>query len=121
MHQLLFSLSLIAFLWECHRNMLKEERREQAREEWYDHQGRYDGRDYDEESYHERYEYHNESTIFNPKLDILDFEGMIQPDGFINWLNMVEKVFDYYDPLDHKKVKLVVVKLHKNDSFCGKI
>ena len=36
---------------------------------------------------------------------------------FLDWLNMVEHVFGHYNPLDHKKVKLVTIKMCKNASI----
>ena len=33
----------------------------------------------------------------------------MQPIMFIDWLNTAERVFDYYEPLEHKKVKLVLL------------
>ena len=38
-------------------------------------------------------------------------------DDFLDWLNMVERVFEYYDPLKYKRVKLVAIKMCKNASF----
>ena len=35
-------------------------------------------------------------------------------DEFLDWLNMVEHVFDYYNPLESEKVKLVTIKMCKN-------
>ena len=34
--------------------------------------------------------------------------------NFLDWLKMVEHVFRYYDPLEHKKVKLVTNKIYQN-------
>ena len=36
---------------------------------------------------------------------------------FFDWLNMVEHVFGYYDPFEHKNVKLVAIKICKNASI----
>ena len=36
---------------------------------------------------------------------------------FLDWLNMVEHVFGHYNPLDHKKVKLVTIKMCNNASI----
>ena len=38
-------------------------------------------------------------------------------DDFLDWLNTVENVFEYYDPPEHKKVNLVAIKMRKNASF----
>ena len=32
-------------------------------------------------------------------------------EDFVDWLNTVERVFDYYEVMDEKKVKLVVIHL----------
>ena len=38
-------------------------------------------------------------------------------DDFLDWLNIVERVFEFCNPLEHMKVKIVAVKLHKNALF----
>ena len=53
----------------------------------------------------------------NPKFDIPEFEGRMHADDFLDWLNIVERVFEYYDPPERKKVKLVAIKMRKNASF----
>ena len=97
--------------------MPKDERLEQGKEEWYEHWGKYNGRDYDDECYHKRHGYYEDSKRFNSKLDIPNFEGRIQPDDFLDWLNTFERVFKYWDPPKHKKMKFVTIKLHKNAYF----
>ena len=99
------------------RELLGKNRCEQDKEEWYECQERYNGREYDEDPYPERCGYPDESSRFNLKLDIHDFEGIMQPNDFLDWLNIVERVFEYYEPLKHKKVNLVAIKLHKNAFF----
>ena len=42
---------------------------------------------------------------------------MFYVDDFLNWLNSVERIFEYYDVPKHKKVKLVVIKLRQHPSF----
>ncbi|XP_062155188.1 uncharacterized protein LOC133863244 [Alnus glutinosa] len=54
------------------------------------------------------------------KVDIPEFEGRMQPDEFIDWLNTIEQIFDYKDVLDHNKVKLVAIKLRKHASIWWK-
>ncbi|KAM0976371.1 hypothetical protein FF1_019350 [Malus domestica] len=49
----------------------------------------------------------------NMKVDIPEFEGRIGPDEFIDWLNTVERVFDYKEVPHHWKVKIVAIKLTK--------
>ncbi|VFQ73778.1 unnamed protein product [Cuscuta campestris] len=47
------------------------------------------------------------------KVDILTFEGKNDPDEFLKWLETVERVFDFKDVPEEKKVKLVALKLRK--------
>jgi len=49
--------------------------------------------------------------------DIPEFEGQLDPDSFLDWLRTVERVFDYKDVPDEKKVKLVALKLRKYASI----
>nr|GEU60052.1 hypothetical protein [Tanacetum cinerariifolium] len=50
------------------------------------------------------------------KADIHVFEGKIQPDEFIDWLNTVERIFDYQDVPEDVKVKIVAIKLKRHAS-----
>jgi len=47
------------------------------------------------------------------RVDIPEFEGQLDPDHFLDWLQIVERVFEYKDIPDDKKVKLVALKLRK--------
>jgi hypothetical protein len=47
------------------------------------------------------------------KVDIPDFEGELQPDEFADWLQAVERVFEYNEIREEHKVKIVAVKLKK--------
>ena len=47
------------------------------------------------------------------KIDISEFEGKLDPDEFLDWLQPVERVFDFKDIPDEKKVKLVALKLRR--------
>ena len=51
------------------------------------------------------------------KVDIPEFEGQLDPDHFIDWLQTVERVFEYKDIPDDKKVKLVALKLRRYASI----
>ena len=51
------------------------------------------------------------------RVDIPKFEGHLDPDLFLDWLRMVEQVFDFKDLPDEKKVKLVALKLRKYASI----
>ena len=45
------------------------------------------------------------------KVEIPEFGGDLNGEGFIDWLSIVERVFDLKDVPDNKRVKLVAVKL----------
>lgn len=65
-------------------------------------------------SYEQNYEFQRE---FDIKVDILEFEGRMHSDEFIDWLHMVEQIFEYKDIPVHHNVKIVVIKLKKNTSI----
>ena len=50
-------------------------------------------------------------------MEISNFEEKMHPDEFLDWLNTVERVLKFCDPLEHMKMKIVAVKLFKNGSF----
>jgi len=50
------------------------------------------------------------------KVDIPEFEGKLDPDEFLDWLQIVERVFNYKDISNEKKIKLVALKLRKYTS-----
>jgi hypothetical protein len=45
------------------------------------------------------------------KIDVPEFSGGLDPNDFMDWLNHVECVFEYHKIPDHKKVKIVGIKL----------
>ncbi|KAG6503395.1 hypothetical protein ZIOFF_035708 [Zingiber officinale] len=45
------------------------------------------------------------------KVDIPEFHGRLQPEGFLDWLSAVDKFFEYKDIPDGQKVKLVATRL----------
>jgi len=45
------------------------------------------------------------------KVEIPEFEGQLNSNDFVDWLSTVERVFEYKDIPDDKKVKLVALKL----------
>ncbi|VFQ88334.1 unnamed protein product [Cuscuta campestris] len=53
----------------------------------------------------------NGATDF--KVDIPTFEGKNDPDDFLEWLEIVERVFDFKDVPEDKKVKIVALKFRK--------
>ncbi|VFQ90486.1 unnamed protein product [Cuscuta campestris] len=79
-------------------------------------------RDEDEEvhpeansSYTTREENHERgATDF--KVDIPTFKEKNDPDDFLEWLETVERVFDFNDVPEDKKVKIVALKFRKNAS-----
>ena len=71
---------------------------------------------YRDDDYYEKRN-NDEGSIFNPKFDISKFEGRMHAGDFLDWLNIVERVFEYCDPLERQKVKLVAIKMCKNASF----
>ena len=44
-------------------------------------------------------------------VEIPEFEGRLDPDEFLEWLQAVERVFEFKEILEDKKVKLVALKL----------
>ena len=57
-----------------------------------------------------------EGSRFNPKFDILEFEGRMHADDFLDWVNTFERVFEYCDPPRAAKGE-VGGYVHKNASF----
>jgi len=51
------------------------------------------------------------------RVNILKFEGKLDPEGFLDWLSIVERVFEYKDVLEDEKVKLVALKPRKYASL----
>jgi len=46
------------------------------------------------------------------KVEIPEFEGRLDPDEFIDWMNTMERMFEYKEVPNDKKVMLVALKLH---------
>ena len=51
---------------------------------------------------------------YDIKADIPKFEPKMQPDDFINWLTTIERIFDFKDVPENRKVKIVAIKLRKH-------
>ena len=51
------------------------------------------------------------------RVEILEFEGKLDPDELLEWMHTVERVFEYKDVPDDKKVKLVALRLRKYASL----
>ena len=47
-------------------------------------------------------------------MEILKFEEKMRPDDFIDYLNTVERIFDFKDVPKNRKVKIVAIKLRKH-------
>ena len=97
------------------QNYLRHKKPKDKHSRDYDHGGRYEDRYRDDDYYEKRN--NDEGSIFNPKFDIQEFEGRMHAHDFLDWLNTVELVFEYCDPPERQKVKLVAIKMHKNASF----
>ncbi|KAG5539880.1 hypothetical protein RHGRI_020186 [Rhododendron griersonianum] len=54
---------------------------------------------------------------YGVKVEIPEFEGRMHPDEFLDWLNTVERIFEYKDIPEDRKVKLVAIKLKKHASL----
>ena len=97
------------------RNYLRHKKPKDKHARDYDYGGRYEDR-YRDDDYYEKCN-NDEGSRFNPKFDIPKFEGRMHVDDFLDCLYTVGRVFEYYDPLERQKVKLVAIKMHKNASF----
>jgi len=51
------------------------------------------------------------------KVDIPNFEGQLDLDVFLDWLQTVERVFEFKDITEERKVKLVALNLRKYASI----
>ena len=102
------------------RNYLKRKKPKDKHSRGYDYGGRYEDRYHDDDYYEKRN--NDEGSRFNPKFDIPEFEGRLHADDFLDWLNTVERVFEYCDPPEGQKVKvkLVAIKMRKNAFLVGK-
>lgn len=47
----------------------------------------------------------------NIKIELPEFHGSLNPNEFIDWLNTIERIFDYGEVSVEKKVKLVAIRL----------
>ena len=51
------------------------------------------------------------------RVEIPKYEGKLDPEEFLDWLHTVERVFEYKDVPEDKKVKLVALRLRKYASL----
>ena len=52
------------------------------------------------------------------KIELPEFSGSLSAEDFVDWLNQVERIFDYHEVPDHKKVKLIAIILRSRASAC---
>ena len=38
------------------------------------------------------------------EIEFLEFSGSLNAEDFVDWINQVERIFEYHKILDHKKV-----------------
>jgi len=55
------------------------------------------------------------STDF--RVELLEFEGKLDPNELLEWLHTVEQIFEYKEVPEDKKVKLVALRLYKYASL----
>ena len=53
---------------------------------------------------HERFDFYGGSP---------EFDGKVQDEEFLDWLNTVDAIFEYHGTLEYRKVKLVALKFKK--------
>ena len=51
------------------------------------------------------------------RVEIPEYEGKLDPEDFLDWLHTVERVCEYKDVSEEKKVKLVALRLLKYASL----
>ena len=64
-----------------------------------------------------RREPHQNNNFNDFKVDIPEFEGRLDPDDFLEWIQTVERVFEYKEVPDEQKVKIIALKLRKYASL----
>jgi hypothetical protein len=73
-------------------------------------------RDFDqqwkEQNQNQRYEpRYEQKWEFSVKINVPEFSDGLDPNDFTDWLNHVQRIFEYHEITDHKKVKIVGIKL----------
>jgi len=66
---------------------------------------------------HPRRERRHTTNSNDFKVDLPEFEGKLDQDDFLEWLQTVERIFEYKEVPEDKKVKLVALKLRKYASL----
>ena len=57
------------------------------------------------------------SNLEDFRVEIPEFEGKLDPDHFLDWLQTIERIFEYKEVPEENKVKLVALKLRKYASI----
>jgi len=70
-----------------------------------------------EEDFPRRHQRRQESNLGDFRVDIPEFEGQLDLDHFLDWLQTIERVFEYKDVAEDRKVKIVALKLWKYASI----
>ena len=52
----------------------------------------------------------------NFKIELPEFYSCLNHEEFVDWLNQVERIFDFHEVPDSKKVKLISIKLWRRAS-----
>lgn len=60
---------------------------------------------------------HRRSRDGDVRVDVPEYDGQSQDDAFLDWLYTVERIFEFKDYSDEKRVKLVAIKLKKYASL----
>ena len=58
---------------------------------------------------HERFDFYG---------GVPEFDGKVQDEEFIDWLNTVDAIFEYHGTPEYRKVKLVALKFRKYALIC---
>ena len=66
---------------------------------------------------HPRWGRRHPSNFNDFKVDISEFEGKLDPDDFLEWMQTIERIFEYKEIPKDKKVKLIALKLRKYASL----
>ena len=59
----------------------------------------------------------NPSNSNDFRVEIPEFEGKLDQDECLDWLRIMERIFDYKEVSKDKKVKLIAFKLRKYSSL----
>ena len=71
----------------------------------------------DDSNAYQRRRTHRRSRDGDVRVDVPEYDGQSQDDTFLDWLYTVERIFEFKDYSDEKRVKLVAIKLKKYASL----